>query len=317
MKLSKDFVEGIRGGLASLGNESIYDILKENDYGNFSLYNNEGTGFVINVKNKGFPDSDDISKLISKRTGVSVQKAYSVVIKIIDDIWRDNLEFFYSDLNREFDKNIVVVGRSGGYWGFDIDYFGISDFVIETDSFISDNEKEIEKFIQNNLDYDYDDDVLAMEFVDDNFYSEDVVKYFSFSKTTMKILDKFETLLFNEIKEVEKPDMWADFIIDNYFEELNEKSSIKRRKLNKFNLKEKDDELENLANEIRKSGKPLMGLTKIIDKLYPGKLHYFSFDPFPHYNIKSKKGTIIIVNKEYADADDSDIIVNSMVIGRM
>ena len=29
------------------------------------------------------------------------------------------------------------------------------------------------------------------------------------------------------------------------------------------------------------------------------------------------EGTIIIVNKEYADADDSDIIVNSMVIGRM
>lgn len=224
MKLSKDFIKGIRSGLSELGSD-IYDILKENDYGNFSVYNGEGSGFVINVKNRGIPDFDDISKLISKRTGVSVQKAYSLVVKIIDDLWRDETAFTYNDLNKEFNKNIVVVGRSGGYWGFDIDYFDISDFVIETELFIEDNRDQIDELLENE---EIENDLYGgMEFVADNFYSEDVVEYFSFSKTTMKVLDKFKTLLVNEIKEFEKPNMWADIIINNFPDQLKERATRK------------------------------------------------------------------------------------------
>lgn len=225
MKLSKDFIKGIRSGLSELGSD-IYDILKENDYGNFSVYNGEGSGFVINVKNRGIPDFDDISKLISKRTGVSVQKAYSLVVKIIDDLWRDETAFTYNDLNKEFNKNIVVVGRSGGYWGFDIDYFDISDFVIETELFIEDNRDQIDELLENE---EIENDLYGgMEFVADNFYSEDVVEYFSFSKTTMKVLDKFKTLLVNEIKEFEKPNMWADIIINNFPDQLKERASTRK-----------------------------------------------------------------------------------------
>lgn len=225
MKLSKDFIKGIRSGLSELGSD-IYDILKENDYGNFSVYNGEGSGFVIDVKNRGIPDFDDISKLISKRTGVSVQKAYSLVVKIIDDLWRDETAFTYNDLNKEFNKNIVVVGRSGGYWGFDIDYFDISDFVIETELFIEDNRDQIDELLENE---EIENDLYGgMEFVADNFYSEDVVEYFSFSKTTMKVLDKFKTLLVNEIKEFEKPNMWADIIINNFPEQLKERASTRK-----------------------------------------------------------------------------------------
>lgn len=225
MKLSKDFIKGIRSGLSELGSD-IYDILKENDYGNFSVYNGEGSGFVIDVKNRGIPDFDDISKLISKRTGVSVQKAYSLVVKIIDDLWRDETAFTYNNLNKEFNKNIVVVGRSGGYWGFDIDYFDISDFVIETEFFIEDNRDQIDELLENE---EIENDLYGgMEFVADNFYSEDVVEYFSFSKTTMKVLDKFKTLLVNEIKEFEKPNMWADIIINNFPEQLKERAFTRK-----------------------------------------------------------------------------------------
>lgn len=73
-----------------------------------------------------------------------------------------------------------------------------------------------------------------------------------------------------------------------------------------------DPEILKIKNLIV-SGKKLMDLRKPMENIFPKKDIDFAMEPVAHFRIKTKKGTLIIVNKKYAD--DSDMIVGELAIG--
>lgn len=73
-----------------------------------------------------------------------------------------------------------------------------------------------------------------------------------------------------------------------------------------------DPDIQKIANLIT-SGKKLMDLRKPMENIFPKKNIDFAMEPVAHFRIKTKKGTLIIVNKKYAD--DSDMVVGDLAIG--
>lgn len=74
-----------------------------------------------------------------------------------------------------------------------------------------------------------------------------------------------------------------------------------------------DPIVQKIADHIESSGDSLVGLRPYLETLFPKKSIDFSFSGAPHFTIKTKQGTIVIVNKKYAD--DEDIIVGELAIG--
>lgn len=56
-----------------------------------------------------------------------------------------------------------------------------------------------------------------------------------------------------------------------------------------------------------------MNLRKPLEELTNKKAVSFSFDPAPHYRIKDREKTYIIVNKKYADK--SEYIIGDIALG--
>jgi hypothetical protein len=213
MKISKPLVKGIEQGLYSLAEENIYGLLKNIDYGNFELYHKDGVGYVVNVKNKGYPDNDDIAKLLSKKASISFEEADDIVNKNISELWNDTVSNFFENLSGDYNNNLVTVGRSGGYWGFDVDYFDIGDFEVDTNRFIKDFESELEVYYNENIEDLQDEEDVGIDFISDTFYSDEISQYFSFSKSTEKVLDGFLKELYSQIKEFEEPLIWVNIIL--------------------------------------------------------------------------------------------------------
>jgi len=65
--------------------------------------------------------------------------------------------------------------------------------------------------------------------------------------------------------------------------------------------------------DIVRSGKALMSLRKPMEGIFPKRDIDFVLSPIPHFRIKTKKGTLIVVNKKYAD--DAEEIVGDLAIG--
>ena len=72
-----------------------------------------------------------------------------------------------------------------------------------------------------------------------------------------------------------------------------------------------DKEIQDIGDII--NGKTLMSIGTIIEKMFGKKNVIFAFSPVPHYRIKSKGKTIILVHKKYADKPD--LIVGEIAIG--
>jgi len=59
--------------------------------------------------------------------------------------------------------------------------------------------------------------------------------------------------------------------------------------------------------------KNLVDLRPELETIFKKKAIDFAFSPLPHFKIKTNKGTIVIVNKKYADKAEK--IVDQIAIG--
>jgi hypothetical protein len=264
-------------------------------------------------------DSDASAELISEKRKAKLKRKENYFKKFSDDGF----------IEEDTDVSDIV---NGDYVDYE-DNIDIDDYAEGEEDIYYDNPSSFEVEIDDDFD---EDELFPEDEYEDFIIEEDEDEFFLFEDDD-EVEDEGENEVIAEAKKKKKEDdddkekeddkkddkekeddKKDDKEKEDDKEEDDKKEDDKKIVDEKINsLKESDEELEKLANEIKKSKQSLMGISKIIDKLYPGKLHYFSFDPFPHYKIKSKKGTIIIVNKNYADADENDILVGEMVIGRM
>jgi len=84
-------------------------------------------------------------------------------------------------------------------------------------------------------------------------------------------------------------------------------------KFEKYITEAKDEIISKIAAEAGVPGAKLMSLRRPLESIFPKKDIDFVLSPVPHYRIKYKGKTIILVNKKYAD--DADEVVNNIAIG--
>ena len=217
--------------------EELLDIINAKLGTDYQFYNDNGDWLIVlNVKNKGFPDLDKLENELRKLGYMEdvVEKFLTPDTGDINiyDIWQEQVRFDFENLESEFSENIVVTGRSGGYWGFDedISYFVRED--VNTDvleDYIFKESDRIFEGIKEDIQYEIDieDSVsdgyivtIASEFVPDIVLND----------ATMRELDSLESMLtFDEIsvledfsikvngiiKDMEDIDMWVDLIENN------------------------------------------------------------------------------------------------------
>ena len=124
---------------------------------NARFYYEYGRYIVVNVKYRGLPDSDCIT-MLAEEFNVSedfIQKKIpdTFVSIIIDDIT--------NSIEEATGKSLVVLGRSGGYWGFDEkDYTRVFDLMPESKTaFYNWGIKFIREHGPFNID-DFEDEIL-------------------------------------------------------------------------------------------------------------------------------------------------------------
>jgi len=77
------------------------------------------------------------------------------------------------------------------------------------------------------------------------------------------------------------------------------KLSEKFKELTEAKVIEADSIFQKIADTVK--GKALVDMRKPLEAIFPKKDIDFTFSPVPHFRIKYKGKTLIIVNKKYAD----------------
>jgi len=176
---------------------------------------------VMDVKFRGVPDWDKVLDLASKRAGVPREAIEEYCDeRFVDELWWDQVRLFKEDLESYLGEEIVVVGRSGGYWGFkyspdmlEVNKRAVADLTRKT---LSDK-----GFLEDALRF-LDEDADKYEIIDQITYNagevlddENIVDCLLVSRSFENIAKRFVSEVQKGIKEFEKPDMWVDLIVDN------------------------------------------------------------------------------------------------------
>ena len=145
----------------------------------------------------------------------------------VDELVNFEIDNFARDLKEE-DNSFIIVGRSGGYWGYKLEYNDINNFTI--------NQKGIEKLkktITSLIEEKYGDAELNYDEVDDFVYEElDIIvdvlddgHYIEIKKEIFDKLKSLETLIADKEKEIN--DIVEDYIYQNSVNESCGKRNLK------------------------------------------------------------------------------------------
>jgi len=196
---------------------------------------------VKNIKGRGFPDYDEVIIETVKRLPKGVTKENLedyVTEEFFNNLFWEDLRFEIENIQSDF-PDFVVTGRSGGYWGLDVNIFDafVLDEKIVGDKINSILDNFEKKLINNELGAPYT--YQGYETVIEDFFSEDFTYIYSnvladiITDTIFKDLkdDYSEILLVSEaiqitfkqldkiieatIKYFESTDRWVEEIIAN------------------------------------------------------------------------------------------------------
>lgn len=214
---SPDFAEGLKDIIMDdyieyKDKAELYEMLIEDIKGDFEVYTDRGDSYVVkNVKSKGYPNMSKLATAISKKTGWDDEAIEKWLDNNFYDIWLESVQFYQENL--EFPFPISVVGRSGGYWGFNTRELG-NNFEVDIDGLVKyiksgKVDKELDKTAEENIEYDFNDYDFAQELYKE-IAEEDFLPYIQFNKEMKDTLENFAKQLDAEIKYRETIDPWLD-----------------------------------------------------------------------------------------------------------
>jgi len=264
----KNTPEAVSGALDEYRSELIEysddpDIISQMLPEPFEVYRggNRGiSGIVVNIKGEGFPDYDAIVSLASSKAGVSEEAIRSYYSPEMHDyvFWDDvriATEYINEALTSEFSwsPEMVVTGRSGGYWGLPLDSFiaGVNDekfinwIVSEVekgnlDNFLSkvweDPDLASDAFVWDGETAEYDgspeatqallenfiyDELLSNWADTSNYSQEEIATFLEIDPEYNQLLNSFNQLVRGTIQDLEDPERWAENIASNEWYETD------------------------------------------------------------------------------------------------
>lgn len=228
----------------------------------FEVYrsNRSGQGIVMNIKGEGFPDYDEIVSKAAAQVGVSEDAVRDFYTPEMHD------QIFWDDVNMETDQinetlnqtfswapEMIVTGRSGGYWGLPLDSFIA---IVNDEKFINWIVSEIEKgnmdnflskvwedpeiasdaFVWDGDTAEYDGSpeatqALLESFIYDellsnwadtaNYSEEEIATFLEIDPEYSQLLNTFAEAVRGTIKYFEDPERWVENIVSNEWYETD------------------------------------------------------------------------------------------------
>ena len=198
------------------GNFNFKNILKDFSLGNFSYkVTSDGEGLLRNMKNKGFPDLDEINRKLKNR-GYEFEEGWgdsqgNLNEKQFDELFWEDVRIQHDIISEEF-PGFTVAGRSGGYWGVDKD--NLDDYLrydINYSNIKEKIKKDINKYNKENPESSNLD--LQNYLINSDHVFEVIKENISVIPTReLKNLDK---TISSVIKNFESTNRWIDQFINN------------------------------------------------------------------------------------------------------
>jgi hypothetical protein len=205
------FEDYIRDDAAS--NEDVIESLAERQLdGDWDVrtWHLEPHMLALNVKYKGQGDWDKFNKDgRAEKMEYSAEDYYDMISMNQSDYFNDWADTFKEELG----LNLYCGGRSGGWWGFKIDYFSYSSFVV-------DKEKVRKLFDEkaNTLLLDSDEDDEDMQELAYDLSNEvDISEYLSFEPEFVNLCNQFSAAI-NSDSEWWESDEWNDNKYQNEYD---------------------------------------------------------------------------------------------------
>lgn len=232
------FADYIRDDAAT--NEDVIESLAERQLdGNWDVrtWYHEPHMLALNVKYKGQGDWDKFNKDgRAEKMDYSAEDYYNMINMNQSDYFNDWADTFKEELGLD----LYCGGRSGGWWGFKIDDFSYSSFVV-------DKEKVRKLFDEkaNTLLLDSDEDDEDMQELAYDLSNEvDISEYLSFEPEFVNLCNQFSTAI-NSDSEWWESDEWND---DKYQNEYDWRSMGESKKDNSKRMTENDKYIGDVAS---------------------------------------------------------------------
>jgi len=150
-----------------MAEEISYDISYENlskalledivsQYGDYEVRIYDGVSYIVlNMKMRGLPDWGELLNAVREKypdiSDDEFEELEDELGDYLDDKFYHEVSSFHGDLVAEVGSEVSVVGRSGGWWGFDatdIDFIirpaCLRDVVLNDDDIVSDIENAVD-----------------------------------------------------------------------------------------------------------------------------------------------------------------------------
>ncbi len=206
----------------------VYDTLMEIGTRGWQPYRSRDvrdTVFVKNVKGRGMPDWEDVFELVASKEGMEYDEVRdNMSDEQLYNLWEDEARFAIEDQDVVDDKEFVVVGRMGGYWGVTSDAI---DIYPDSQKVMAYVEMNIDKYIEDNYtqeevdnigELEKDDFAIALtDYMLDDLSDEELIDV-SGIDLTLESKEKIQELdrwIEGVIEMFEDPEYWADLIIMN------------------------------------------------------------------------------------------------------
>jgi len=230
----RDILDGV---IDNIGEESPDDyegaeVVADSIGGKWQAYRDGGDVVVVrNIKGEGFPNWDDVIEKVEKKTGISEENIREYCTDaFLDDLFWGDVRFEHEYIDGAIKGKLVVVGRSGGYWGLEYDW----DMVELNERYIEDSTKKllkdkrlIRKLLDDGFRYDEDEiedhevvDILVYELARIVWDKSDSDNLWQVNSKWKSEFDKLDRMITGAIKDFESSERWVDIIIANqYWEE--------------------------------------------------------------------------------------------------
>ena len=175
---------------------------------------------VINVKNRGFPDMEEVFRIVSEKTGIELSRIESSITSgNLFSIFHEDLYSFLKFIDDEYEVTTVQTGRMGGYIG-----------VIDSDVECEFNTDSFETYLDELVQYLENEEYTVNHFLtdDDELIESEVVylfdkllswkspdEYMRIKPADYTMLEEIRDLILSTADEWEKPDRWVETIIAN------------------------------------------------------------------------------------------------------
>jgi len=216
---------------------------------------------VVNVKFRGFPNWIAVEKSVANKIGMTAEDVREQLAQVdIDEIFWENVQMALEEGSSKLGKEILVAGRSGGYWGFMLEGKMLALDENKTKHKLRElyNTEEWRDYARRAYTVgDFSEatpeekgKILAEYFLEEGSDLYEWTDVLTISPEWINIIDNFKKWVEEVIRDFESTEKWVDIIMDNNWVVKDSQSRSVTEETKALNSPEADRKIPQRVAEI-------------------------------------------------------------------